>query len=179
MNIQSANKKFLSYILIVVSLFILIFFVQWQYSSYKNNLELRDEKKILLNQKDQKLWSFQALKNKLNTVNNNLAQYNAYEDDASLLEYFYENIEQMNKAQSIIRIKSIHFSDEIKNDLWFLEKTISINISISNEEALTDFLTFIGDKKSKYAFFIETFSYPSHLWNGPLHLEIPVKIFYK
>lgn len=190
MSVELKNNQFFSYLIILLSLFILILFTKNSIFSVQSNLSLKEKlnnelsevreqqdnlKKIALEVEQKDSVTKRFLKNE---IIDNKKEY-LYSED-KLLEYFYNYSEVVNASSSwSLYINSINISDEVENELGFLEKTIWVNAKVSDEQTMKAFLDYLIADTSKYRFFIENYYYPFDGREGSFNMNLPLKIFYR
>ena len=88
--------------------------------------------------------------NRLNQIKANIksddTEYKKYlasikEDE--LIDYLYTFIESLNSEKGIVNIKNINISEPKKNELGFTQTDIAIQIIVSNELTMNQFLDFL------------------------------------
>ena len=193
MSVYRKDNKFISYLILLISLFVIVLFTKDQFNVMQEKLDSKNTYNKELKLKREKLDSINKIKNELNSNNGaekssefkEVEKYNISFSENELIDYFYGYIESLEsidskglKAQELV-IKNINFSEWIKNELWFIESNINLNISVLDENAMLKFIDFLTDEESKYKIFIETFSYPNNKKEWWLDLVIPLKLFYR
>lgn len=181
---QTGNKgKFISYILIFISLFILIFFVKNYYSSLIENMDSLSSEKQEYTEKKQELTSLEEVENSLKTnswVSNEVSKYiNDFKED-ELLSYFYDWVRNLRTWSWYIIINSVTFDKWSVWEYWFKEWSIILNLFVSDENQLFSLLDYLTWDNAKYKFFIDSFSFPNDPTStSGFQITIPLKVFYK
>lgn len=180
MSIPTNNSKFVSMLLVLLSLFIFVFFTKWYYSDLISNMSVLDDNEILhakqlaeidiLEKKQKEL-------KKLDGSNNSeiwkyLQQFN--EDEIIREIYSYATNYSRNGGMKII---SISMGEWKKNELWFNESNVSISARVANKAVMIDFLDFLI-QDSKYKFYINSFNVPKNK-DKFFNIQIPLTLFYK
>jgi len=180
MSIPTNNSKFVSMLLVLLSLFIFVFFTKWYYSDLISNMSVLDDNEILhakqlaeidiLEKKQKEL-------KKLDGSNNSeiwkyLQQFN--EDEIIREIYSYSTNYSRNGGMKII---SISMGEWKKNELWFNESNVSISARVENKAVMIDFLDFLI-QDSKYKFYINSFNVPKNK-DKFFNIQIPLTLFYK
>ena len=180
MSIPTNNSKFVSMLLVLLSLFIFVFFTKWYYSDLISNMSVLDDNEILhakqlaeidiLEKKQKEL-------KKLDDSNNSeiwkyLQQFN--EDEIIREIYSYSTNYSRNGGMKII---SISMGEWKKNELWFNESNVSISARVANKAVMIDFLDFLI-QDSKYKFYINSFNVPKNK-DKFFNIQIPLTLFYK
>lgn len=173
------ENKFVSYLIILISLFVLFIFTLEQYKQMQINL---DNNLQLLSKSNEKYQQIQKNDKIREKIKNNEIETNKYlvtikEDE--IIKYIYWYIEDTNSSENKVEIKSIDISEPKKNDLGFLETDINLSVKVSNDITMKRLLYFFVSESSKYKFFIDNFTYPNDWRMWSYSLEIPLKVFYK
>lgn len=186
------NSKIWSYFIILIALFTIVLVIKNQIFDIQANLDQKTEQTKKLKDLKDEVKKMGELKEKLekdkdSEVNKYLE--NIKEDE--IIDYIYREVENINLNQdgdrNQIKIKNISISKWEKNELWFLESNISLNLWVESENKLKKLLDFFNDKNSKYKFFISSFSMPKYTnkiededaIKTEMDITIPLKIFYK
>lgn len=188
------NNKIISYILILISLFIIVLFTK----NYIFELQAKLEEKSTITKKvSEKREEFKEVKNIKSSLEENWDELDVQkyvteikEDD--IVDYIYSMIEDGNSWKTtptsywLAFVNSLSISKWKKNEIWFLESDITLNLRVEKELRMKKILDFFTSKDSKYKFFITSFSY-----NKPgftqvksndksfFDITIPLKVFYK
>jgi hypothetical protein len=107
MSIYNNNNKFVSYLIILATLFILFLFTKDKVSSIQENLDLRDTYKTSLNESKTKLTELNNLKNKLANSQDKIDKYNVEIKEDELINYIYTSIEKTNGINGISTVKNV------------------------------------------------------------------------
>ncbi len=176
--VKNQNNTFFSYLIILLSIFILFLVTYKQYEELQVNL---DEKIILLNNETE----LKTEINRLNTLENDLKENNVevqkYLTEFSeneVIEYIYDYIEKYNKDGDIIYITDINLSEWVINDLWLKESNINISANVSNIDTMKRFLNFFVSTNSKYNFYIDNFTFPNDSRAWSFNINLPLKIYF-
>lgn len=179
MSAEFKNNKFLTYFLILISLFIVVLFTSTQVMNVQENSDrytqlekeiqdVRDQQEELQNIKQQITQSWATTQRYLSDFTEN-----------EMLDYLYTYQETSNNAQWNLQITSIGLSQAQENDFGFLEKEVTIEAIVSDEQVMKDFLNYLVAQDAKYRFFIQDFNYPNDGREGGYNVSIPLKIFYR
>lgn len=179
MWVEKKDSHFLSYVILLVSLFILILFTRGQYTKLQSNLDTRDTHLATLQEKRDELVRLNDIKAIVTQEQWNYEKYMIEIDESEIIESLYSYVESLNSQEGIINMKNINFSQPKKNEFGFTQTDILIQAVVSNETTLIRFLDFLVDEKSDYPFFLDSFSYSNDGRKWPLSVTIPLKIFYK
>lgn len=175
----SKNNKFISYLIVLMSLFVIVLFTKDIIFSIQENLDLKENYTLQLESKKVKLTSLNNLKNQLNNSSEDIDKYLVNITEDELIDYVYWYIEESNWKEWIIKVKSISITDEQDTEYGFKETTFNLNLVMPNEERLIDILDFLTSSNSKYNFFINSFNYPYGDIKEDFTVTIPLKILHK
>lgn len=177
-NIDNTGKvKFLSYILIILSLFAFFFFTS---SNLSVITELKESNEVLT-------WEIKDLEEEHKTLNKikaeiesgeisfNVEKYINSLDENEILDYFYS---YAAIADNGVKIRNISILKWDTGKTGFSEGTINLNVRVANEEKLLTLIDSLISEEAKYKFFIENLSYPIG-FEDETTLNIPLIIFYK
>ncbi len=180
MSIPNNNSKFVSMLLVLLSLFIFVFFTKGYYSTLISTMSSYDDNKSthakqlseidILEKKQKEL-------KKLDGSNNNeiwkyLQQFN--EDEIINEIYWFSTNYSKNGEMKII---SVAMSEPIINELWFNESNVSISARVWNKQVMIDFLDFLITD-SKYKFYINSFTLPKDK-DKFFNIQVPLTLYYK
>ncbi len=180
MSVYKKNNKFVSYLIILVALFILVLVTKNQYDILQWKLDSKETNNNILIEKETKLQWLKSLEQKLAKTSENIDKYIVEIKEDELIDYLFSNIERINKEEWVAaEIKSISISEPIDTEIWFKESNITLNISVPNEEISKKILDFLTWKESKYNFFVSSFSFPygeKKEWG--YNMSIPLKVLH-
>lgn len=190
MSVELKNNQFLSYLIVLISLFILILFTKDAIFSVQSNSDIKEELTNELNQVREKQDSLKKIALEVEQKDSVTKRYMKNEiidgkkeylySEDKLLDYFHNYAEVINSSSSwSLNINSITISDETENELGFFEKSIAVNAEVSNEETMRAFIEYLISSNSKYQFFIESYFYPFDWREGNFNMKLPLKIFYR
>lgn len=177
------KNNFISYLFILLSLFVLIFFskdiVTDLYSAQQQKAQLSLEQ-----QESRQQWEkFSNLKQELESgqAQNNvdLQKYNQDFSQHEFIGFLYGYIESSNSAGSLASIKSLSFSEAKNNEIGFHQVDINISLRVSSLATLAQMLDYFVSDGHQYKIFIPKFSYPNDGKQEPFVVQIPLQIFYK
>jgi transcription initiation factor TFIIIB Brf1 subunit/transcription initiation factor TFIIB len=161
MSIFKKENQLLSIVLVLFSLFIIIFFIKDMfYEMQANNIKSSENNKILT-QKEEELKKLNEAKNRLDNIKDIdknsktltvkqkegleiLKISRKFKEDEILL-YLKDYAENFNKQadEEMISIKSLNFTEAKESELGFLETQINISAKVKNNEAMKTFLSFL------------------------------------
>ncbi len=179
MSFYSKNNKFFSYLLILISLFIVILVTKTEVMDMQEKLDQVETYNIQLSDTKNKLAELNNLKNELKKSDTNISKYVTEIKEDEIIDYIYSFVEETNDQYGITIIKSISISDSTDTEIWFKETLINLNLVVPNEEKLKTILDFFTSSKSKYNFFISSFSFPYSKTEQDFSVSIPLKVLHK
>lgn len=176
---NKAKYTFLSYLFIAITIFIVIVISKDLIIQTFSSSEQLKQIKNSIEWKNQEYAQFLTLKNSLDKWESeipNFSKFLIHFSEDEILEYFYN---YANNHISTMAIKNLWLTSWSINEFWFHEANINIQADFQKEQDMIDFLNFVL-KSEKYNFYIHDFSYPyGALTQGPLSINIPIKILYK
>ena len=173
------DNTFISYLIILASLFILVLFTRGEYEKLQSNLDIRDSHLATVSEKKEELNRLNQIKANIKSDDTEYKKYLASIKEDELIDYLYTFIESLNSEKGIVNIKNINISEPKKNELGFTQTDIAIQIIVSNESTMNRFLDFLTSPSSQYNFFLDSFSYPNDGRKWAFSVNIALKIFYK
>lgn len=179
MSIYNKNNKFVSYLMILISLFILVLFTSDKIKQIYQNIDLKDTYTINLNDKKTKLNELNKLKNSLANSKADLEKYNVTIKEDELIDYIYSSIEKTNNRNGVSIVKNVTISEPTETELWFKETSINVNLRVPSEDKLKEIINLFLSKNSKYHFYISSFSYPMWETQENFSVSLPLKILHK
>lgn len=180
MLVQNKNNKFVSYLIILLSLFVLVLFTKNEVVTLQSNLDQVEIKESTLETKKTKLTNLNDLKKELSSSDNKIvSKYNIEFSQEDIIDYIYSYIEDNQKKNWLALVRSISISDPIDTEIWFKQVNINLTLNLANENKLKDILNFLTSTESKYRFFISSFNFPYWNTNEAFTVSIPLKLLYK
>ena len=179
MSLHKKNNKFVSYLIILLALFVLIISTKDKVMVLQENLDLRETYNLEFESKKDKLQWLNDLKNELANSSENIDKYTVEIKEDEIIDYIYSYIEKTNTKDGLTIVKSLSISNPIDTEIWFKETTINLNLRVPNENRLKHILDFLTSSKSKYNFFITSFSYSYWNTEWSFNISIPLKVLYK
>ena len=180
---NNQNKLIFSF-LILLSIFIMFTFSKNLYGTFLENKDTLEVKKLESTEKEAMLKKLEDLNKKI-ALNNSpevseLKKYVHEIKEDELIDYFYSYANSSRDWSWFIIIDSINFQKWSKDEYWFMEWSINLNLTVSDEQKMFQVLDFIISKNSSYKFFIDSFSFPNDLeYKWSLQLNLPLRVFYK
>jgi hypothetical protein len=116
-----------------------------------------------------------------NLSSSNVTQYITEIREDDIIDYIHSQVERDNKWSTdwIIVVRSLSLQEERINELGFKELWIILNLNVPNENRMLRMLDFFVWEKSKYKFFVDSFTYPNQAGLTNFNISIPLKVFYK
>ena len=179
MSTYGKNNKFVSYLIVLIALFIVILVTKNQITTLQENNDLKETYNMSLSDKKSKLNDLNQLKNKLSSTSQNTDKYNIDINEDEIIDYLYSHIEDTNGSNWIIIVKSISITEPTDTEIWFKETNINLNLRVSNEEKLVNMLDFLTSEDSKYNFFISSFTFPYWNIDKSFNVSIPLRVLHK
>jgi hypothetical protein len=182
---MNKDKRFTTYLIFLLGLFILLFFTKWGYSDLQ--VKLSEKKAYEASSGNSSISAAEKIQSKLENIQKNLNDENSVErqltdkyrvpfKEDELLQYFYWNVKSDN---SNLNITSMNLNSRDENEFWFKEWFIDLEISVNDTNWLMSFLEGILSENAKYRFFIESFDIPEEEEWLDMDVSVALKIFYK
>ena len=179
MWIIKSNNKFVSYLIILFSLFVLFLVTYNQYEILQENLVVKQDLQIESDDKNKEITKNSEIESKMKNDINITKKYLSSVKEEEIIEYIFDYVENYNTDNSKIYLIDISLSEWSKNDLWFNQSNINLSVNVSNFETMKRFLDFFVAPNSKYNFIIDSFNFPNDWREWSFNLNIPLKIYYK
>ena len=186
MSVQMKNNQLLSYLIILISLFILILFTKDQFINVQSNIEQVSQLNNELSKTRDTQEKLQKIALEVDQQDSVTTRYILSEEDSEMslseediLDYFFSYADSIDASAGILTINNINISKVKENELWFYETSINVSALVSNEEVMKWFLDYLVAEDSKYRFFIQNYSYPFDEREGNFNIQLPLKIFYR
>ena len=179
MSIYKKDNKFISYLVILLSLFVLVLFTKTEVMNMQENFDAKDTVELELQAKTNELSELNEIEKKLKKDDSATKRYEVSITEDKLMNYFYGYIETIDSQVGSIGIKSISISEEKENELGFLETSVTLSLNVSNEAVLKQFLDFTVQESADYQFFIDSFFFPTDWREGGFSVNLPLKLYYK
>lgn len=181
MSIYKKDNNLKSYILLLVSFFILVLVTKDQIFLVQENSDNNEQLNIELSEKRNNVENLNNLKNELKNNTGSLSEISKYlidfkEDE--IIDYIYSYSNE-NEYENWIIIKNISFSKWLTNEFGLKESNITVSVKANSEINIKKFINFLVSDDSKYKFYISSFSYPYWKVDSIISVNIPMKLFYK
>lgn len=179
MSVELKNNKFLSYFLVLISLFIVILFTTGQFMQLQENKDAYKEVEKEIVQVREQQENLEEVKKQITQSGAITQRYLSDFTENEILDYFYTYQETSNNANGNLQITSISLSEWEENEFGFYEKSVSVEAIVSDEEVMKSFLDYLVAQDAKYRFFVENFTYPNDGREWGYNITVPLKIFYR
>lgn len=176
---NNAKYKFLTYLFLLLSVFVLFLFSKNIYSEIIYN---NKEKQTLLEkieQKNQEYASLVKIKSDIDSGNIENTDFEKFLSDFSedeLVEYFYAHA---NNNKTKWSIESLSLSEGTYNEFGFKEAKIDINAIFTTEKDMMDIISALILNSPKYNLYIHQLNYPMGTISWPISVSLPIKLLYK
>ena len=180
-TINNKNNKIYSYIIILISLFILVLFTKSQFEKIQVSLDEKNIEQSNLENARNKVQRLNDTEAKLAKESDIVAKYTTKFSEDELISYIYWEIEKQNMwwENWIVSVRSLSIQEWLTNELWFNESNIILNLRVPSVERMKSTLDFFISEDSKYKFFIDSFNVPTSTPETWFNISIPLKVFYK
>ena|GEM_PF-2865072 len=121
----------------------LVLFTRGEYEKLQSNLDIRDSHLASVEEKKEELNRLNKIKASINDDDKEYVKYVTDIKEDELIDYLYTYIESLNSEKGIVNIKNINISEPKKNELGFTQTDIAIQIIVSNELTMNQFLDFL------------------------------------
>ncbi|MFK7780455.1 MAG: hypothetical protein QM490_04970 [Candidatus Gracilibacteria bacterium] len=179
MSIYKKNNKFVSYLIILITLFILVLITKGKFDVLQEKLDSKETLSFSLDEKREELLELNAKKDELAKSSENIDKYMVEIKEDELIDYIYSYIEKINDRDGVVIVKSISISEPEDTEIGFKQSNITLNLRIPNETRLKQILDFLTGPESKYNFFISSFSFPYSNTEGSYNVSVPLKVLHK
>jgi hypothetical protein len=122
---------------------VLVLFTRGEYEKLQSNLDIRDSHLASVEEKKEELNRLNKIKASINDDDKEYVKYVTDIKEDELIDYLYTYIESLNSEKGIVNIKNINISEPKKNELGFTQTDIAIQIIVSNELTMNQFLDFL------------------------------------
>ncbi len=183
MPINTPKNSFLSYIIILLALFILVFFTKNIFWTLQQSLDLKDEKNAKVQSNEAELSRLNNIKKDFSDNTSDatveISKFTKAFDDQAIINHVYDYVEKINENGTAIALKSVNFSKGKVGDLWFNEVNVNVTARFGSEQTLMNMISYFIDPDANYTFFIDSLSYPAIWKSTSFQTSIPLKLFYK
>lgn len=191
MSVELKNNTFVSYLIVLLALFILVLFTKDQVMNMQFNLDQKEQinselKNVRIKQQAlvdtaadvEKQWSVTQRYLRPEVEGEKSIENIMFTED-EILKYFHDYSNLVNSGSGTIFIKDINVSQKTENEFGFFETKININAEVSDKKMMMTFLDYLIAEDAQYRFFIDNFFYPNDEREGNFNIQVPLKIFYR
>ncbi len=175
---NTAKYKFLTYLFLLLSIFVVFLFSK---DFYLNILENNKQKEVLAQKLEEKKSEYE----KISTIKTNIDTWKVENIDFDkflstfsedeLTDYFYT---YANSNKTKLKIESISLTDWMLNEFGLKEAKVELNTTFNSEKDMIDMINFLINSQ-KYNLYIHEFNYPLWSTNWQFSVTIPLKVLYK
>ncbi len=181
MSVYKKDNKFTSLLIILASLFILVFFTKGVFYSMQENFDKSESLNSSLDEKTIELQKLETLDKDLKTWDKkkeiNMFLKSFKEDE--IVSYIYDYVESLNNSDNMIIVKSLSLNSPVESELGFKEVDMNLDVIVWNVEVLKNLLDFLTASDAAYKFFITEFSFDNDGRTWAYSINIPLRLFYK
>lgn len=174
------DQRHSTYLLILLSIAILLFFTKGAYSDLQVQLSEKDWYIDTVEKLEREKNNLGSIKTEMSDENSSqrqeIARYVNEFTEQAMLNYFYS---YASNTEGRFNIQSLWLDRKDENEFGFQEGTIDLTVSAETQWDVLRFLKVILEDDAPYRFFIEKFDMPKQVEWRNLELSIPLKIFYK
>ena len=180
---QHTQNNFLSYLIIIGTFFILLFFTKGIYAKIQEQTDALETQSAELTANKAELTRLGKLQQDLLAEDSpslkEIKWFSWEFSDENIINHIYSYAQKVNLTDERIIIRDLNLSAWEKSDLGFMKASISLDIITSSEETLFSFLNYLTDEDSEFRFYITNFDYD--LWgnNWNITVNIPLIFYYK
>ncbi len=182
-TIPNSQNTVLTYFLILLSFFIVLFFTRNIFSDLQVSLDTREQSQNELTQEEAKLSKLNEIKTLLSqTWSAELQKIQGFLgtfSDADMMNYIYSYAQKINLGSDRMIIRDVNFTEGWVSDVWFDVANVSVSAIFSSEETLFAFLTYITSENEAYRFYITDFDYAMNDVSGNIQITLPLTLYYK
>lgn len=179
MSVYKKNNKFVSYLIVLIALFILVLVTKDQLFLLQERLDVKETNNQILNEKKDVLDKLNKKQDELEASSENIDKYLVEINEEEIIEYIYSNIEDLNDKQGVTIIKSLTISEPSDTEMGFKETLLKLTLIVPNELKLKKILDFLTLDNPDYNFFITSFSFPYWNTDSDFSVTIPLKLLHK
>lgn len=181
MNNFESKNIFIANLLIILSLFILIFFSKGFYTDYKIAKEWRISEEKTLENTERTLSTYKNVEAEINEdKEDELKKYLVKYSDGETMAFIHRTADEVKN----LKIENLKLEEGVKNKYGFHEGRVYVAFSYENEDELLSFISKLTTSK-EFAVYINEISYPL-LYNQAdtkeaqiKKVNLPMTIYYK
>lgn len=180
---QNPQNNFSSYLLILASLFVIVFVTKNLFNDTQILLDERSVHEATESQKRSELDTLEELQSRLSQEwSEALWEIQWFKWDFSeedMIEYIHKYTGSVNSWSERIVMRDISISGDNLSDIGFSTANVTVTAVFSSENTLFSFLDYLTNPENEYRFYISSLSYPlgNDVWN--LQVSVPLTLYYK
>lgn len=179
MSVELQNNQFLSYVVVLISLFILVLFTKDQIMNAQSNIDQKEVLNIELQKVRVEQENLQKIALEVGQEDSVTKRFLTPFTEDEIIDYFYSYADQINTGSWNLLINNIQITQATENQLGFLEAKVNVNAQVSDEAVMKAFLDYLIAEDAEYRFFIDSFFHPLDGREGNFNIQLPLKIFYR
>lgn len=175
---NNAKYKFLTYLFLLLTVFVVFLFSKNIYTQITENTKQKEALNVQLQEKNTQYQEISKIKSDIDAgqiTDINFDKFLSPFSEDELLNYFYA---YANNNPSKVQIQTLSLSEGAYNEFWFMEAKIDLWVTFSSEKDMLDMITFLQNSQ-KYNLFIHEFNYSLGENISPISVNIPLKVLYK
>ncbi len=177
-NLNKSKYNLYSYVLVIVSFFLVLFFTKDALYELKVNSNTKKDIQAQIDEVTSQLENINKIKEDIKSwkidksaLDKYLVKYNENE----ITEFFYT---YALKNPTETKIKSISLEKSSLNEFGFNEWLINLQSVFQSQEALLKFINYVNNSE-KYNLYIHELNFPMGTITSPFQINIPVKVLFK
>jgi hypothetical protein len=180
---KHTQNNFLTYLIVLGSFFVLIFFTKDIYWEIQEKTDTLETQNLELTTNKAELSRLKKLQLDLLGEDSQAVQeirgFSWDFSDENIINHIYSYVQKVNLWDDRIIIRELSLSGGEKSDLGFTKAGVNLDIITSSEETLFGFFNYLTDIDSDFRFYISNFDYD--LWgnNWNITVSIPLIFYYK
>ncbi len=183
MEKKYTQNNFISYVIVLFSFFVIIFFTKSFYNTLQIELDMQEtltQEKLTA---EKELTRLNELQSKLSEDESEILKeiqgFTGEYSDKAVVDYIYSYAQQVNQGDDRIIIRKLDLSDTSESDLGFSKAQVNLSAVISSEETLFAFINYLISPESSYRFYITNFQYDLGEETPTINVSIPLTLYYK
>lgn len=184
MKHHNKNQKiFLSYLFVVIWLFILSIIAYPIYQDIILKNEERSSVQSELANQSERLYELQKVHELIQNQDDELFQRieNLSQEfqEFEIFEHIHDYTRTLPWRPNVLALREIRFWWTDRTDTWFSRTTVDLSLVVSNEATLFNFFQYLTDDTERFRFYIPSFSYD--LWNleWSFAVQVPLTLYHR
>lgn len=178
-----AGNSFYTYVLMLLTFFVLLFFTRNIYSDIQISTDEHEQNTIALEKLEKEHKELTQLRKKFDSdedvIKEEIAGFSGELSDKDILEYLYSYAQKINEGNGELIIRSISIDGGWKTDVGFQKANIKMDAIFSSESTFFAFLNYVTSGSGKYKFYTTQIDYPMNEVAGKIQISIPLTLYYK